>query len=172
MSDNPTSDAGEIAVKPEQAVAPRPVDKFAEYVVNRAALEANLVREELGSAQMDAILNATTEEELDQAMAMAGLVGLRDMPDGTEIQINGFHFAPGTRSDFSNRFGVFAVMDCTLIETGASIALDTGVERIITWLRAMEAMDKLPTQRRVVKITTGSGNDMITLLPLKKRAVQ
>jgi hypothetical protein len=172
MSDNPTPDAGEIAVKPDQVIAPRPIEKFAEYVTNRAALEANLVREELGSAQMDAILNATTEEELDAAMGMAGLVGLRDLPDGTEIQINGFHYAPGTRSDFANRFGVFAVMECVLIETGANVAIDTGVERIITWLRAMEAMDKFPTQRRIVKITTGSGNDMITLLPLKKRAVQ
>jgi hypothetical protein len=164
--------ATEITVKPEQAVAPRPVDKFAEYAVNRAALEANLVREELGSAQMDAILNATTEEELDAAMAMAGLVGLRDLEDGTEIQINGFHYAPGTRTDFANRFGIFAVMECTLLETSANVAIDTGVERIITWLRAMEAMGKFPVQRRVVKITTGSGNDMITLLPLKKRAVQ
>jgi hypothetical protein len=174
MSDtSPSNDpATEITVKPDQAVAPRPVERFAEYAVNRAALDAGLVREELGSAQMDAILSAQTEEELDAAMAMAGLIGLRDMQDGTEIQINGFHYAPGTRSDFANRFGIFAVMDCVLIETGANVAIDTGIERIITWLRAMEAMGKFPVQRRVVKITTGSGNDMITLLPLKKRAVQ
>jgi hypothetical protein len=172
MSDETQPATGEISVKPEQAVAPRPLDKFAEYVVNRAALEANLVREELGSAQMDAILNAQTEEELDAAMEMAGLIGLRDLEDGTEIQVNGFHYSPGTRSDFANRFGVFAVMDCVLIESGANVAIDTGIERIITWLRAKEAMGKLPTQCRVVKITTGSGNDMITLLPLKRRVVQ
>jgi hypothetical protein len=172
MSDEIQPATGEITVKPEQAVAPRPIEKFTEYVVNRAALEANLVREELGSAQMDAILNAQTEEELDAAMEMAGLIGLRDLDDGTEIQVNGFHYSPGTRSDFANRFGVFAVMDCVLIESGANVAIDTGIERIITWLRAKEAMGKLPTQCRVVKITTGSGNDMITLLPLKKRVVQ
>ena len=162
----------EIAVTPEQTVAMRPVDRFAEYAMNRAMVEAEIVRDELQAAQGDAILNATTEEELEAAMELAGLVALRDLEDGTEIQINGFHYSPGTRSDFRNRWGIFAVMECVLIESGTSVAIDTGVERVILWLRAMEAMNKFPAQRRIVKITTGSGNNMITLLPLKKRAVK
>lgn len=162
----------EIDVKPEQAIAPRPADRFAEYAQNRAALDADFVRLELGSNQMDAILTATTEEELNKAMEMAGLVGLRDIPDGTELEIRSFHYAPGTRSDYANRWGIFAVMDCVYMHTGVNVAIDTGVERIITWLRAMESLDAFPAQRRVVKTETGGGNFMITLLPLNPRVVE
>jgi len=164
--------ADEIQVKAENIPAKRPVDKFAEYAMDRAEMEAPLVAQELGTAQGEAILTATTPEELEKAMEMAGLVGLRDLEDGTEIEIRGFHFAPGTRSDFRNRFGVFAVMDCVIIETGREVAIDTGVERILMWLRAYEVMGAYPIQRRVSKVQTGSGNDMITLLPLKKRPVK
>lgn len=150
----------------------QPWQDFGRYIGERAQLEAEIVREELGSKQMNAIITATTEEELDEAMKMAGLVGLRDLDDGTEIQINSWHVAPGTRSDFSNRFGVFAVMECTLLATGRPINLDTGVERVIVWLRARELMkgdDAFPVTRKVTKTITGSGNEVITLLPIPAR---
>lgn len=162
----------EINVKPDQAVAPSALDKFGEYIVNRAALEAEIVRTELGTAQMEAILAASTEEELDQAMQMAGLMGLRDLDDGTEIQINAFHYAPGSRSDYANRWGVFAVLECTLLADAKNVNLDTGIERILVWLRVRELAGGYPVQRRVSKVQTGSGNEMITLLPLTKRVVQ
>lgn len=152
----------------------QPWQNFASYVASRAELERQFVIEELGASQMNALINATTEAELDAAMKMAGLVGLRDLDDGTEIRINEFHYAPGTRSDFANRFGVFAVLECTLLATGEKINVDTGVERIIVWLRAHELMtpegqEPWPCDRRVSKIQTGSGNDMITLLPIPAR---
>ena len=162
----------DITVRPEQTVAQRPIDKFGQYALDRAMVEREIVAQELGAAQGDAILNAANPEELDAAMEMAGLIGLRDIDDGTEIEIRGFHYAPGTRTDFRNRWGIFAVMDCVLLENGREVAIDTGVERIILWLRAMENMEQLPAKRRVTKVTTGSGNDMITLLPLKKRVVE
>lgn len=162
----------DIEVRENQTVAQRPIDKFGQYALDRAMVEREIVAQELGAAQGDAILNAANVEELDAAMEMVGLVGLRDFDDGTEIEIKEFHYAPGTRSDYKNRWGIFAVMDAVLLESGKEVAIDTGVERIILWLRAMENMGKLPAQRRITKVATGSGNEMITLLPLKKRVVK
>jgi hypothetical protein len=161
----------EIAVKPEQAIAQRPSEKFAAYAKERAALEAPLVAEELGMAQGDAILSATTEEELNAAMETASLIALKDLDDGTEIEIHGFHLAPGTRSEFATNLGVFAVMQCTLIEESRDVSIDTGVERIIKYLRMAEQLELFPVQRRIRKTPTGQG-EMITLLPIKKRPVQ
>lgn len=164
--------SGEISKKNNNGL--QPWENFGTYVQARAELEMEIVRDELGAKQLNALITATTEEELDEAMKMAGLVGLRDMEDGTEIRINEFHYAPGSRADYANRFGVFAVLDCVLLATGQSVVLDTGVERIIVWLRAHELMtpegtDPWPTDRKISKIQTGSGNDMITLVPIPKR---
>jgi len=160
-----------------QATDVQPWQQFSEYVRARAELESQIVAEELGSAQLNALATAQTEEELDAAMKMAGLIGLRDLDDGTEIRIQSFHYAPGNRADFANRFSVFAVLECTLLATGQSVNLDTGVERIIVWLRAHELMtpeglEAWPCDRKVSKIVTGSGNEMITLLPIPKRVTE
>lgn len=163
MSEQNTEQTGKVVA--------RPTEQFGRYVQERAQIEAGIVAKELGADQMDAILNATTEAELSAAMEMSGLIGLRNMEDGTELQVNSFHYAPGNRSEFANRFGVFAVLECTMLATGENIALDTGVERIIVWLRAQELLGGFPVQRRVSKIQTGNG-EMITLLPLRPRAVK
>ena len=161
--------ANEISKK--QTAELQPWESFARYIMDRAELEAEIVREELGAKQMNALITATTEEELDEAMKMAGLVGLRDFDDGTEIQINSWHVSPGNRADYRNKFGVFAVMECTLLATGRPVNIDTGVERIIVWLRARELMHEnpYPVTRKIVKTVTGSGNEAITLLPIPAR---
>lgn len=164
----------EVEVKATQAVAPTASERFAVYARDRAQLEASIVAEELANAQGDAILTATTEEELDAAMQTASLMGLRELSDGTEITIHGFHYAPGSRSEFANRLGIFAVIEATVFDdsgNGRSINLDTGVERVIKYLRMAEAMGLFPVQRRISKTVTGNG-EMITLLPLKKRPVK
>lgn len=161
----------EVEVKPDAAIAPSVLEKFGNYVIDRAAVEAQIVAQELGTTQMEALLSATSEDELEAAMQMAGLIGLRDLDDGAEIQINEFHYAPGNRADYANRWGVFAVLECTLLATGQNVNIDTGVERVLVWLRVRELMGGYPVQRRVSKIVTGSGNEMITLLPLTKRVV-
>jgi hypothetical protein len=168
MSENTGNDiesvrSGEIVQSPHE--------RFAQYLQARAELEADQVAQELSEGQLDRILMATTPEELDAAMEMAGLVGLRDIPDGTEFQINGYHVAPGTRSDFMNSFKVWAVIDAQMLENGQQISIDTGIERVIAYLRMCEQFERFPIPVRVSVVQTGSGNNMVTLLPIRKRAV-
>lgn len=168
------SNVPEKAAKNPTAVAKRSdIAAFAEYLVERAAIESPMVAKELSDDQTQRILAATTEEELEAAMEMLGVVGLREVPNGTVVQFNGYHVVPGTRSEFANRFGVFAVIDATMLtkterfgNVGTNVMLDTGVERIIAWLRAIESgqinNSDFPVQRIVVKVPAGSG-EMITL---------
>jgi hypothetical protein len=141
------------------------------YVKDRAAVEGSIVGDDLVNDQIDKILNAKDIDELDAAMEMAGLSGLNSIPAGTELQINGYHLVTGNRAEFGNRLGVFAVMDVQRLSDGTEMVLDTGVERIIAFLRACEANGWLPVQRVVHKIPTGAG-ELITLKRLPKRAVQ
>lgn len=149
-------------------------DRFVAYARDRASVEARFAASELESNQMNAILNATTEEELDAAMQMAGLTALGDLDDGTEIQINGYHLVTGSRADFANTMGVFAVIDAQRLSDGVQLALDTGVTRVIGFLRMVESGQlgiSFPIQRTVRKVATNNGYSMVTLRPLSKRAV-
>jgi hypothetical protein len=166
------SEGNEVARTDETSgeVRIRPHERFATYLQERAQVEQEIVAKELTASQLDAILTATTPEELDAAMEVAELVSLKDLEDGTEIQINGFHVAPGNRPEFTNTLGVWAVIEAQMIENGQQVNLDTGVERVIGYLRMCEHLDRFPVKVRVVKTVTGKG-EMITLLPLRKRAV-
>src|ERR1700757_3094328 len=95
-----------------QDVEPRDaLTQFKRYVTDRAALDSSVSDYDgLQDAQLSSILSATSEDELFGAMERAGLTGLRDIEDGTEIQINGFRFIAGSNSEFANRFGVFVIM--------------------------------------------------------------
>jgi hypothetical protein len=148
------------------------VERFREYIQGRAEIESQIVAQELATTQMGALLTATTPEELDEAMKILGVQGLREFESGTELRIIGFHVAPGTREEFRNSLGVFAVIEAEVMETGQTVFIDTGIERVITYLRACEAMDRFPLEIRVVKQTTGRGNDMITLQPVPKRVIK
>ena len=171
MADETRDQSTEIDVRDAGTVTVRPHEKLAEYLQSRAEVEAQLVREELGKDQMDAIMNASTPEELDAAMKFAGLVALKDIEGGTELRILGYHVAPGTREDIKNNLGVFAVIESVLLDTGQTVNIDTGVERIIAYLRASEVMERFPLDVRVIKQQTGGGNDMITLQPVPRRVV-
>lgn len=161
--------AGEVTAR-QNGELDRPSYKLREYLRARAEMEAPVVAQELSDQQMDKILTATTPEELDEAMKIAGLIGLRDLANGTEIQINGFHVALGTRSEFMNSLGVFAVINCQDLETGQEFNVDTGVQRVIAFLRMCEHFERFPLPVTVTKTAAGGG-ELITLLPLRKRAV-
>jgi hypothetical protein len=146
-------------------------EKFSMYLQQRAEVEMEIVRQQLETDQLNAILSAETDEELDRAMELAGLTGLRDLPDGTEIQINSFHVAPGNRQEFASALGVFAVIEAQFVENGVRVNLDTSIVRVLGFLRMCEVRGRLPIQVRIAKTGTGGGNEMITLLPLRKRAM-
>lgn len=161
-------------VKTGTVTTKTPYEKFSEYCKDRADLDGQYVIDDLRQGQINNIFAATTPEELDKAMEAAGLTGLRDLDDGTEIQINGYHLMRGNRDEFANGLGVFAVMDAQLLSDGTPIALDTGIDRIIGYLRMIESGQipglDFPVQRRVKKTMAGKG-EMITLLPVPKRVV-
>src|SRR5215469_13732853 len=147
---------GEIAERQSATVS-----RFGTYLRERAELEAPIVAAELSADQMNRILTAETPEELDEAMKLAGLIGLRDLDNGQEIQISGYHLAVGSRSEFMNRFGVFAVLQCTDLESGQQFNADTGIERILAYLRMCEQFERFPLAVQIVKTPTAKG-EMIT----------
>jgi hypothetical protein len=170
-AENGSAEVARVATGSITAAQTAAVERFREYIQGRAEIESQIVAKELAVTQMAAILQADTPDELDEAMKLLGVVGLRDFDNGTELQIEGFHVAPGTREEYRNSLGVFAVMQATLLESGQTVYIDTGIERVITYLRACEAMDRFPLQVRVVKQDTGRGNTMVTLLPIPRRVV-
>ena len=167
MADN----TPDTTAKSGQVSEVRPYERFVSYVKDRASVEGSIVGQDLVNDQLDRILTAANLDELDAAMEMAGLTGLNNIPAGTELQINGYHLVTGNRAEFGNTLGVFAVIDAQRLSDGTEMVLDTGVERIIAFLRACEANGWLPVQRVVHKIPTGNG-ELITLKRIPKRAVQ
>jgi len=150
------------------------VQQFATLVQGRAELDASFDAQEIAEAQLATILRAKNEDELFAAMELAGVSGLRDMEDGAEIEIRGYRFLRGMNEDFANRLGVYVIMDCVSLETGAEFPLNTGIERIIGFLRMVESGDAglmFPVSVRIKKSTTASGNTMVTFKRLSKRAV-
>jgi hypothetical protein len=169
QTNTPTSQ--ELELKRTQSLV-KAYDRFTAFVQKRAQEDAGNAREELEEDQMQRIITAETEEEMEAALNMAGLVGLRTLDDGTEIRILSFRFAPGSNEQYANKLGVFVIMRVVLLATGQEISVDCGVERIIAALDFWARKDMLPIDRIVKKIRTGSGNDMITLAKLPTRAVK
>ena len=66
-----------------------PLQRFAHELVMRAEVEENIDAEatgdELTAIQVERILAAETDDELFEAMEFGGLVGLKDVPDGTVL---------------------------------------------------------------------------------------
>lgn len=155
-------------------VQQRPFEKFLAYMADRAVEESeeylSHLSEDLSADQMDAILQAGTEEELLAAMKFAGLTGLRDLEMGTELEIYGFKFVKSNRPDISKRLGGYAVIDAIDMATGNALMLDTSIERIVACLRMFEHQGLFPKVVKVVKKSTGSGNEMITITWNPKKA--
>jgi hypothetical protein len=156
---------------PGKAVVPaddnRPYQKMLAYMRERAEVTASEYDpEELSADQVDRIMTATTEDELFKAMETAGLTGLKDLEDGTVIRIHSYRLVSGQLG-----IGVYAVLEADDPNTGEVLQLDTGVSRILAFLRMCEVMQKFPVTVEIVKKTTASGNQMITLKRDRKRAV-
>lgn len=150
--------------------------QFTRYLNDRAELDREFSgADELSANQMETILRANSEDALWTAMENAGVPALRDLDDGTEIQINGFRILAGNNQEFSNRFGVYVIIEAQSLESGQEMQLNTGVERVIGFLRMVESEQagiKFPVEVRVKKTTTGSGNTLVTFARVPKRAVR
>jgi hypothetical protein len=145
----------------------RPFERLVEYLRERAVVDqTEFDPEEINAEQVDKIMTAGSEDELWEAMKMAGLTGLRDLEDGQALRIHGYRLLQGDMG-----IGVYAVLDADDPDTGEAFALDTGVTRILAFLRMCEVMQKFPIEVVVKKKTTASGNELITLRKRAKRAV-
>lgn len=147
----------------------RPYDKFIDYLRERAGVEETTddVRDQLTRDQIESIAAATSEDELFKAMETAGLTGLQYLPANQELIITDFRYVRGNLG-----IGVYAVINATDPGTGANLALDTGVERILAFLRMAEQLQLLPLHVVVTKKTTTSGNEMVSLTRPARRPVQ
>ena|ERR1700722_10815502 len=144
---------------------PTPFAAFTTYAQSRARVESAQVADRLVGNQMDSILTASTEEELDAAMSIdKQTIALKDIDNGAIITIYGFQLATGVREDFQNRMGVYAVMDVTIGRSSDHVVVETGIERIIGWLRMAEHLELFPARRLVVQRQAGAG----TMVSLRK----
>jgi hypothetical protein len=147
---------------------PRPFERLMQYLRERAVVDqTEFDPEEINAEQVDAIMSATSEDALFDAMKMAGLTGLKDLENGQALRIHGYRLLQGDLG-----IGVYAVLDADDPDTGESFALDTGVTRILAFLRMCEVMEKFPVEVIVSKKATASGNELITLKRRPARAVK
>lgn len=160
--------SNDVAQVQGQASELTPYDRFVQYALERAEVESgDWSAEDLTHDQVISITEASDEDALFKAMELAGLTGLQYLDNGQEIIVNDYRFVRGNLG-----IGVYAVINATDVATGASLSLDTGIERVLAFLRMCEHLSLFPINVIVNKKTTGSGNEMVTLSRPAKRPVQ
>lgn len=153
--------ANDVAAKPDGELSK--FEQFIRFAQQRAELDAGFeTAEELAKDQVIKIADANSVDDLFGAMKTAGLIGLRDLDNGTELEIREYRLVKSSRDDLSGRMGVFAIISATDLSTGETLALDTSIERILGFLLKCDQLSAFPVQVRVEKKSTMSGNEMIT----------
>jgi hypothetical protein len=159
-----------VAQTREQTIA-----QFKRYLADRAVLDTANFGESLADAQLASVLQSQSADDLFAAMELEGLTPVKALPEGTEIQINGFHFAPSMREEFDSGYGAYVVIDAQLLSDGTELTLDTGIPRIIGFLRMIESGQAgidFPVSVVIHKVGTGTGNELVTFRKLPERAIQ
>jgi hypothetical protein len=150
-----------------------PLQRFARELVMRAEVEENIDAEatgdELTAIQVERILAAETDDELFEAMEFGGLVGLKDVPDGTVLEIQSFRIVKGT--DNKGKLGVYAAMQAKG-QNGEERGYDTSVPRIIAFLVQCERKELLPVTVQIATRNTNSGNTMVSLRKVPAHVVR
>lgn len=146
-------------------------EAFIQFAQQRAELDASFATaDELAKDQVEKIVDADTIDDLYAAMKNQGLTGLRDLENGTELEIREYRLVRSGNPELSGRTGVFAVINAVDLTTGEEVALDTSIERILGFLLKCDQLSAYPVRVRVEKKTTMSGNTMITFTkpPVRK----
>jgi hypothetical protein len=165
MAKDESADAAVVQGKASELT---PYDRFVQYALERADVESgDWNAEELTRDQVIEITEAADEDALFKAMELAGLTGLQYLANGQEILVHDYRFVRGNLG-----IGVYAVINATDVSTGMSLSLDTGIERVLAFLRMCEHLGLFPIHVVVNKKTTGTGNEMITLSRPAKRPVK
>lgn len=150
-----------------------PMARFARELVGRAEIEndfsAEGVGDELTEQQVERILNAQTEDELFEAMEFGGLIGLKDVPDGTVLEFFSFRIVKGT--DNKGKLGVYAAIQAKG-PSGEERGYDTSVPRIIAFLMQAEQKGLFPLTIQIATRNTAGGNTMVSLRKVPPHVVR
>jgi hypothetical protein len=140
-----------------------PMARFARELVNRADVEDDFSEagDELTAQQVEKLLAAQGEDELFEAMEFGGLIGLKDVPDGTVLEFLSFRIVKGT--DGKGKLGVYAAVQGKSLASGVERGYDTSVPRIIAFLVKAEQMGMLPMTIQIATRNTAAGNTMVSL---------
>lgn len=163
----------DVATKTPGTVEKTKFEKFIEFANARAELDASFATaDELAVQQINKIVDAESLEDLYGAMKAQGLTGLRDLENGTELEIREYRLVRSANAELSGRTGVFAVVNAVNTDTGEDLALDTSIERILGFLLKCDQLEAYPVRVRVEKKTTMAGNTMITFVKPPVRAAK
>jgi hypothetical protein len=136
-----------------------PYQKFVNYSLQRAEVEDHdWDAQEITEDQIADIMAATDEDTLFAAMKTAGLTALQNFASGTELEFQGYRLVRGNLG-----IGAYAIIDAVNVTTSERVSIDTGIERVMSFLRMAEVMEIFPVKVIVVKKTTQSGNELVTL---------
>jgi hypothetical protein len=142
-----------------------PYQKFVNYSLQRAEVE-DWDGQQITEEQVADIMAATDEDALFAAMKTAGMTALQNFPSGTELEFHGYRLGRGNLG-----IGAYAIIDAVNVATSERVSVDTGIERVMSFLRMAEVMGMFPVKVIVVKKTTQSGNELVTLDRPVKRPV-
>jgi len=151
------------------------VEAFKKKVINRAILDREVIAERLREAQLADMFAAGTEDEMFEALSLGGMTALKNVDNGTELEITGFHYVEGDDDEYKNSLGVFIVIDAIRLSDGSHLLLDTGVERVIAYMDAIETERfgyGFPVKVRVAKTRTRKNRDMVSFERIPERVIQ
>lgn len=168
----------EVEVTEGTTVAPRMVDRFSQYLLDRADRENGDGADpaDVTASLTERILSAQTEDEI------------WDADEGATVRLDSFigcelEFKPGWRpirsknEDFKSAFGAFIIGQAVIIASsrndykpGEQVTYNTGAAGVIAKLRAFEALELLPKKALVKGVETNSGNTVLKLARPARRA--
>ena len=171
--------AKEVAPKEGTVAQPKPFERFVQYALERAVVDESFnATDDLVENQVNRILDAENIDDLFDAMELAGLKGFRDLENGTVLTVTDYRYVKSNRADLAGKLwnpdrneGAFVIVDA-VNEDGEEIALNTSVIRLVSFFRKVETWGLFPITVKVVKDTTASGNEIITLAKIRKPTVK
>lgn len=173
----------EIRTHDGQVVNRDSLQQFHHEMRERAQFVSEDRSDEVMTRQALSILAAASTADPDAIMRadMGGTVQCRDA--GTlEVEIQTMDPVISQREDITGGNGYYISMDCTVLggeedmltklglQIGGDVVLQTGAELFVLKVAALEKSGALPYRGRVVSIPTRSGNTVVKLGAIPRRA--
>lgn len=173
----------QVVTNSGQVLTPTTLEQFHVAMRKRATFVAEDRADEIMTQQALLILAAAESGDADAIMRadMGGTVQARDA--GTlEIEIHSMDPVTSNREDITGGHGYYISMQTTVLggdedmltklglQVGADMVLQTGAELFVLKVAALEKAGALPYRGRVSSIPTRSGNNVVKLSALPRRA--